>query len=388
MITNNLKCDFLLQFLLNASLTNLNLFPIIKRNSMKGILLFALIVIGAYGSSATVRNVSNSPTAPVNSPYTYNDLQKAVDSAADGDSLYVHGTNIDYGVITITDKTLTLIGAGYGNNLMSNFQQKTYISRLQFAGYTGTKNVVLVGLFLPGSFSSISNISGGAVNNLLIDRCAMFRLTAVCNNLIMRQSIIEVGCDGTSVFSPTVNGNALIQNCVLAGNITGGNVNTSIWEQNIFKGTDCGVGTVSTYNGSATFLNNIFNNSFTVSVSNCIFNNNLFVSVASLGSGNGGTGNIFSTSAGFVNNASPVNAIGKENYCTAIDYHLSGSSAAVGAGTTGDDLGVYGGTYALPATAVLNGVPAMPRIIEMNVQNLSVSPTGNLNVQIKAVKEN
>src|ERR1044072_844632 len=135
---------------------------------MKRTLLLALLVLSAIGSYATVRNVNNLPTAPVNTPYTYASLQTAVDSANDGDSLYVHGTNTDYGVITITNKTLTLIGAGYGNNLMSNFQQKTYINRIQFAGYTGTKNIVLVGLDIPGSFSSISNISGGAVNNLQI----------------------------------------------------------------------------------------------------------------------------------------------------------------------------------------------------------------------------
>lgn len=341
----------------------------------------------ASATNAVVRNVSNSPTAPVNTPYTYNDLQKAVDSAADGDSLYVHGTNIDYGTITLTNKTLTLIGAGYGNNLKSNFQQKTYISRIQFAGYTGTKNVVLVGLFLP-STSSITTASGGAVNNLLIDRCAMYRITSNCNNLIMRQSIIETGCDGTSIFSPTVNNSALIQNSVISGNIGGGSVNSSTWENNIFKAADCSVAGINTYNGTATFINNIFNNFFPVSVSNCTFNNNLFVSLASLSSGNSGTGNIFSTSAGFVNNASPSNGIGKENYCSAVDYRLLSTSAAKGAGTGSTDMGIYGGTNALDTGAVLNGVPAMPRITEMNVQNLSVSPTGTLNVKIRAVKEN
>lgn len=355
---------------------------------MKRALLLALLVISVSTVYATVRNVSNSPTAPVNTPFTYNSLQTAVDSAADGDSLYVHGTNIDYGVITITNKTVTLIGAGYGNNLSSNFQQKTYISRIQFAGFTGTKDVVLVGLYLPSN-PSVVNSSGGAVNNLLIDRCAMYRLVANCNNLIMRQSILEEGCDGNSIFAPTVNGNALIQNCVLSGVISNSSTNTSVWDHNIFKGADCVPPSVGTYNGTATFTNNIFNNGYGINVSNCTFNNNLFVSVASpLGSGNTGTGNIFSTSANFVNNAGASNTIGKDNYCTAVDYHLATGSAAIGAGTGGTDLGIYGGVNALPATAVLNGVPAMPRITEMNVQNLSVSPTGNLNVQIKAVKEN
>lgn len=351
---------------------------------MNKILLFALL-FGASASYASVRNVSNSSTAPVQTPYTYNDLQMAIDSAADGDSLYVHGTNIDYGNIIITNKTLTLIGAGYGNNLTSNFQQKTYMYKMEFAGFTGTKNVVLVGIYV----DYISTTTGaGAVNNLVIDRCAITRITNKCNNLIMRQSLMEIGCDGNSIFSPTVNNSALIQNCVISGNVTGGSVNTSVWENNIFKRTDCAVGEIGTYNGSATFINNIFNNSFAVNVYNCTFNNNLFVSTTSLCCGNSGVGNIFNTSAGFVNNASPSNSIGKGNFCSAVDYHLAPGSAAIGAGTNSTDIGIYGGTNPLPATAVLNGVPAMPRITEMNVQNLSVSPTGSLNVQIKAVKEN
>lgn len=352
----------------------------------KSVLLAAIAVFAAAASFATVVNVSNAPSSPVNPPFTYNSLQTAVNAAADGDSLYVHGTNISHGSLVITDKTVVLIGAGYGNNLQSNFQQKTFIDNITFSGFSGTKNVVLVGIYVSGTIGT--QAANTPVNNLLIDRCAMFRLSAQCNNLILRQSILEVGCDGNPTFQPTVNGNAIIQNSVIAGNVGAVGVNTSMWENNIFKATDCGVGAVSSYNGSATFVNNIFNNGFTINVSNCTFNNNLFVSVASLGSGNSGTGNIFNTSADFVNNASPQNSIGTANYATAVDYHLAPTSAAIGAGTGGTNLGIYGGTNPLPATALLNGVPAMPRITEMNVQNLSVSPNGTLNVQIKAVKEN
>src|ERR1044072_288045 len=112
----------------------------------KLILLDILLFVACFTCHTAIINVSNSPSAPVNVPYTYNDLQAAINAASDGDSLYVNGTNIDYGAITITNKTLTLIGAGYGNNLQSNFQQKTYINSMSFSGFTGVKNVVLVGI--------------------------------------------------------------------------------------------------------------------------------------------------------------------------------------------------------------------------------------------------
>ena len=357
---------------------------------MKKALLLTVLILAAYSNRAAIINVSNSSTAPLNPPHTYNDLQVAINAASDGDSLYVHGTNIDYGTITITNKTLTLIGAGYGNNLQSNFQQKTLLGSVDFAGFNGVKNVVLVGMLINGY---VENASGGPVNNLLIDRCAIYRISSQSNNLTMRQCLLEPsGSDGSPTFQPIVSGNALVQNSVISGIVGGGSVNSSLWENNIFKKINFyyQIGDINTYNGTALFTNNIFNYTYAVNVSNCTFNNNLFYGTGSLTNGNSGIGNIFNTDPMFVNNAyvGSYSTIGKENYCTVVDYHLASGSPCIGAGSGGTDIGIYGGTNALPASAALNGVPAMPRITEMNIQNISVSPTGNINVQIKAVKEN
>lgn len=361
---------------------------------MKKAFLLLIVCCGlGFQSHSAVINVSNAATAPVNPPHTYNNLQTAIDAAADGDSLYVHGTNIDYGATTINNKTLVLIGAGYGNNLQSNFQQKTFIQSITFAGFSGVKSVVLVGLFIPGEISTAS--SAGPVNNLLIERCAIMRLSSASNNLTIRQSLLEA-VDGGSIFQPTVTGNALVQNSVLSGIITGGSVNSSLWENNIFKKAEYyyGRGSVGPYNGTAIFINNIFNSGYNLAVNNCTFNYNIFMAVNSLNNsgygGNSGIGNIMNTDPQFENNGYVGShaSIGKENYCTVVDYRLAAGSPCIGAGVGGTDMGIYGGVNALPATATLNGVPAMPRITEMNLQNVSVSPSGSLNVQIKAVREN
>lgn len=356
---------------------------------MKHLLQIAALVLLSTAANAAVRNVSNSPTAPVNPPYTYNNLQTAVNAAADGDSLYVHGTNISYGDITITNKTLTLLGAGYGSNLNSNFQQRTRIDNIIFDGFTGTKNIVLVGMVIEGEV--YNNGGTGAVNNVIMERCASNRISFICNNAIFRQSLFEPNTNGIKPFALTVLGTAIIQNCVLAGDIGSGmNVASSLWENNIFKRVHyyySDYGRIQGINGTGLFKNNIFNNGFEIAISNCTFNNNLFVSYGAFTNNNAGSGNVFSTPAGFVNNAYNTDIIGKENYCNAVDYHLATGSAALTASATGTEIGIYGGINALPAPAVLNGVPAMPRITEMNLQNISVSQGGNINVQLKAVKE-
>ncbi len=357
---------------------------------MKKLLQLAALFLTTAAANAAVINVSNSPTAPVNPPYTYNDLQVAITAAADGDSLYVHGTNISYGDITITNKTLTFIGAGYGSNLQSNFQQRSRIGNINFSGFSGTKNIVLAGLIMEADIYNAA--TGTPVNNLVIERCAVNKISCTCNNLIVRQSLFENYTYHLFIFQPTVLGNAILQNSVFVGAIGSGmNLGSSLWENNIFKESTNYYnlyGEIGSINGTAIFKNNIFNDYYSIGVSNCTFNNNLFVSVGSLGNGNSGTGNVFATGAGFVNNYNPTNTVGKENYCNSVDFHLSVGSAALTAGPGGTEIGIYGGTNAFPATAVLNGVPAMPRITEMNLQNISVSPTGNINVQIKAVKEN
>ena len=355
----------------------------------KSILLSTIIYASCISASAAVINVSNSPTSPINPPHTYNNLQTAITAAADGDSLYVHGTNIDYGAITINNKTLTLIGAGYGNNLQSNFQQKSHVQSINFDGFTGTKNVTLVGLFIPNGIATVS--PGAPVNNLYIERCGFLRISSESNNLIVRQCVIEAPSN-VSIFQPIVTGSAIIQNSVLSGNVGDGNVNNSYWENNIFKKNDYyyhNNGSISTYNGNATFVNNIFNFTYQINVSNCTFNNNVLFQTNGLTNGNSGTGNLTGDPALKNNpNLGGANEFGIENYATAVDFRLAAGSQSIGAGFNGVDIGIYGGVNALPLTNNLNGVPAMPRVTEMNVQNISVAPNGNLNVQIKAIKEN
>ena len=75
---------------------------------MKKILLLASL-FWCMHSIATVRTVSNNPTTLAQ----YSTIQAAVDASANGDTVYVHGSNIHYAAFTITDKRLTIIGPGW-----------------------------------------------------------------------------------------------------------------------------------------------------------------------------------------------------------------------------------------------------------------------------------
>lgn len=358
---------------------------------MKSISMLFLSLLYASGMVASVRNVSNAPDAPVNPPYTYDNLQDAIDAALDGDTIYLHGTNISYGNVTITNKTLVIIGAGFGHNLQSNFNQRTIVGNITFASYDGTKNISLIGLLLnePKCGTTTTNI----VNTLYMERCGMMPVPSStnklrCNTFFFRQSV-TADQQYYEEFAPVVLSTAYISNSVIAGNISGSTIGTAVFENNIFKkvSTNSNAGSITSFSGTASFTNNIFMNDYGIAVSNCVFNHNLFANATSLGSGNNGVNNQLATSPAFVNNTGVTTNIGRSNYATQVDYRLTAGSTAIGTGTGGSDLGVYGGTNPVPANQLLNGVPALPRITQMTIQQMSAAPGGTLEVQVEAVKQ-
>src|SRR5215467_7839957 len=58
---------------------------------------------------ATVRTVSNNPSTLAQ----YNTIQAAINASVSGDTIYVHGSPINYAGFTVTDKRLTIIGPGW-----------------------------------------------------------------------------------------------------------------------------------------------------------------------------------------------------------------------------------------------------------------------------------
>ncbi len=362
---------------------------------MKHFLLSVSALIITLSANATVRNVSNSPNAPVNTPYTYDNLADAITASSDGDTLYLHGTNVSYGNVTITNKELVIIGAGYGSNLQGGNNQATIVGIITFVDYTGTKNVSLIGMRMEEP--KCGTVATNRVNVLYIERCGIKATYSAtnrlrCNTLFLRQCVFgDHSIDYGDDFFPAVAATAYVSNCVIQGIFRGDGISAAIFENNIFKrsytGTNTGYSEIKSMNGSAVFNNNIFLANYGVSVSNCTFNNNLFENLGSLTSGNSGANNIFSTSPGLTSSPNPNGMVARANFSTSANYRLLASSACIGAGIGGTDIGIYGGTNPIPVSMEINGVPKLPRITQMTIQNMSVAPGGDLDVQIQAVNQ-
>jgi len=66
------------------------------------------------------------------------------------------------------------------------------------------------------------------------------------------------------------------------------------------------------------------------------------------------------------------------NYSYNNDYHLNQGSPGKNAGTDGNDIGIYGGTY--PYTDII----PIPKVIHVNVLNPKLPLNDTLHVRIKA----
>ncbi|HTO15323.1 MAG TPA: hypothetical protein VLZ83_06115 [Edaphocola sp.] len=362
---------------------------------MKTLLFICSTFFAFHAANATVRNVSNAPNAPVNPPYAYNSIQTALDACADNDTLYLHGTNVSYGAVTIDNKQLVIIGSGFGTNLQNSTNQSTIIGTINCINFTGSKNLSLIGLRMEEV--RCGNSSTNTVNTLYIERCGIRpnynnssdRMR--CNTLYLKQCVVAEQVNYDTEFKPIVYSMAMVSNTVLQGKTNFSEVTASIFENNIFKRTHSyygvSAGSLSFISGTGTLNNNIFLEDYLLNgISGCTFNNNLFVTTTSL-SGQNANNNIQGMSAGFVNNAYTYSTLSRGDFSTYVDYHLAAGSAAIGAGMNGTDLGIYGGTSALSKEYPINGVPAMPRVIGMTLQSMSVAPGGQLNVQIQAVNQ-
>ena len=89
----------------------------------KKAILVLVLLFAINKTQATVITVSNAP----NSPAQYTDLQLAINAANNGDTIYVSGSLVNYGVITI-DKPLVLLGAGFNPQKDLPFVSNIYSS--------------------------------------------------------------------------------------------------------------------------------------------------------------------------------------------------------------------------------------------------------------------
>ncbi|TMI78823.1 MAG: hypothetical protein E6H10_16395, partial [Bacteroidetes bacterium] len=108
---------------------------------MRQIFLFVFlsVCVNVFG---TVRTVNNNP----NSLAQYNTIQAAVDASANGDTIYVHGSNIPYAAFTITNKRLIVIGPGW-SPVRSFFPFPAQVNAITISG-AGSASTEIQGLVI------------------------------------------------------------------------------------------------------------------------------------------------------------------------------------------------------------------------------------------------
>lgn len=359
---------------------------------MKKIYLLStvLAIIFATNLNATIWTVSNLP----DSPGQYTSLQTAIDAAANGDTIYVSGSPITYGDITI-NKEIHLFGAGYNPDKQEaspSTIQSIYMDTI--TGISGFSNSSIQGFII--NYFSNSYPSTHKIHNVVIrrNRISGSMLVSRTNNLLIVNNIIEnaLSNGGSQQYNATnlVIANNIITSPTPLSSFDGSNSLTVLISNNLFIRSDASA--ISYYDvKKVLFANNIF---YGVPVlSNygdflyCIWNNNIsyysgYTTFPVTGSNSGANNH---------EGVDPMFVLDYDyNFDYTDDYHLDAGSPGINAGTDGTDIGIYGGIYPFPDGGVSGSgyqtsqETPIPQIYEMNGQNSAVPLNGIFQVAVKA----
>ncbi len=334
-------------------------------------------------TTATVRTVSNNPL----SPGQYTSVQAAINAAGVGDTIYVQGSQDNYGSVTI-DRRIILIGAGHNvNNTQQNLNtvfnsitlDSNHLSPLPFT-VSGTR---VMGVHC----TAFNTASGDLINNVILERNRFGSIALTGNGWIIRNNV-------TSTVNMGNSHNILITNNIIGGSVSGSSNsitnNGIVIDHNFFE-----TGTNSLlYLQNAIISNNIFyhqNNPASVFnyVFHSTFNNNITYGPASsslilppAGVGNTGSGNMNNTNPNQVNVPIPFGAF---TLAHTYNYALNTGSPALGAATDNTNIGPTGGTHPM---GTFNGITTLPQMSAMTINNPVLAPGQQLNVNFKARRTN
>lgn len=333
--------------------------------------LSVLMVAFCSFSFATVRTLCNMPY----SPGQYNNFNDAQNASIDGDTIYVHGSTIDYGSINI-DRALVVIGTGHHpdkqNPLVSSFNQITISSH----------NVQLIGLRMNHVFT-FSYING-AIKKCRIMGSSNYESLglAYADNWLIEGNIIESPSFYSCIsFGGTASPNTIVQNNIFLSTyekIGGVNNNSSqrtYFINNVFLGQFISMNTFFDVRYS-TLDNNIFYSSMPngTNFSNCLMNNNISYAGSDNTFYQPGSNNIivdplFNYYPGF-------QSMYDYNWDLGIDVTSPGHNY----GTDGTDLGVFGG---LGFIFTETGEPSIAEITAFTITSPTViAPGGSLTISV------
>lgn len=336
---------------------------------MKTFFTLLIIILTAFTANSKIVYLNNNLEAPKISENLYTNWADAYASASAGDTIYVAGSALNYGPITLT-KQLLLFGPGYFLSENPN----TQVNKLNAAfgdivfddGSQGSK---LIGISCSGSAGYDVYIR---INNVVISNCYLQNTLFIyrsddanINNVTVKKCYLKhiansAGYDGVfNIFTFTNN--------IVGGSFSIPNGSEGIIAYNLFLNNTFQTGV----NSSFEIANNIYLNSntdyYTIKpLPDASVHHNISLTGA-FGSDN----NNFTApeSTLFTSDA---------NATTDGQYMLSETSPAKGTGSNGTDIGPFGG----PDPYRLSGLPNLPNIYELSTGGF-VSTGDELPVTIK-----
>ena len=354
--------------------------------------LFSLMLLAITASTfATVHTVSNNPATLAQ----FNNINTAVTAAANGDTIYIHGSPTAYLAFTQTNKQLTFIGPGFTPDKNSSFAALV-------PGCTITGALCANSEYQGITFTSTISINSAKPDNLRFIRNNFSNLSISINQSGVTYSgyLFEGNLfDNSSAEASTSSTyqNFLFQNnyfyesgCCRDGNIGGffNSINV-LFDHNLWFGP--GGGVRNAFSNSCRFLtitNNIFvRRNGSSNNSNSVFNNNItFYPAGSVNPGAPWTLNGNTNGGGNQDNLDPqmaaqasVNA-GTNNGVA--DYTIA-AGPANNTGSDGKDMGLlYDVTGSLNFANSRNS--RLPRIFSMNVITPTVAPGANVTINVDA----
>jgi len=313
----------------------------------KFILCFIILFITSVNVSATIWLVDNTPG---NTARDFTTIQAAVDVALPGDSIYVQGSTIAYGILNI-DKKLAIFGPGYFLTENDSTQVNKNPARTSYI------------YFYDGSEESL--ITGMTIEHIL-------HITSADSIYVFRNHI-RITFDHYMIQVNNSTNCVIIQNYIQStydpghGISLSNNANNNIIKNNYF---DLIGSTAGSINMASTCYNNIVqNNIFNghIIINNSEITNNILKNGSYSGTGNMLMNNMCDgtqfTDQG-ENNLTEIDmeTVFVDSGSTDGQWQVDPDGPAVGAGTNSTDMGIFGGNDPY----VLSGIPPLPTIYESN----------------------
>lgn len=350
---------------------------------MKKIILLISLGIAFLCSStyAAVFTVSNNNAIPAE----YTSLQTAINTAAEGDTIYVAYSSRTYGTITI-NKKVYLFGYGYNGDSTgkATILTRLYLNKLD--ENTNCSQSRIEGFKIEEIESKLSD-GDAPITNLSFLRCHITNHLQYFNDVFpnvhnlhsswyFKDCIIDylLFANGSSEMNNGAE-NMVFSNCIFTDKIQYCGNNTT-YRNCLFLYNSNGFSYIS----HADFENCIFYDDTPRTIENSTFDNCLTYNTDDdqipYGSNNG-SNNIVGEDPMFIDYNSTFNYL--------VDFNLDENSPAKNAGKDGTDLGIFGGNAPMKD---LTGMPHIPIITDVLIYNPNVGKNGSLRFRIKAKNNN